>query len=79
MMVLPSTSRIAMPSGPNSFCINIVIPPPIDNRWNKVRYLNARNHLVQLYKAPRNFLRTAITQADRVNPVSDPPANGGPG
>ena len=52
---------------------------PTDNRWDKIRYLNVRNHLIQLYKAPRNFLRTAITQADRVNPVSAPPANGRPG
>ena len=52
---------------------------PTVNRWDKVRYLNVRNHLIHLYKAPRNFLRAAITQADRVNPVSAPPANDRPG
>ena len=50
--------------------------PPTANRWDKIRYLNVRNQLLQLYKAPRNFLRAAITQADRVPPVPAPPANG---
>ena len=54
-------------------------PPPTAKRWDQIRYLNVRNHLLQLYKAPRNFLRAAITQTDRVNPVSAPPANGRPG
>ena len=38
--------------------------------------LNVRNHLIQLCKAPRNFLRAAITRTDLVNAVSAPPANG---
>ena len=50
--------------------------PPNANRWDKIRYLNVRIHLIQLYKAPRNFLRATKTQADHVNPVSAPPANG---
>ena len=53
--------------------------PPTANRWDKIRYLNVRNHLLHLYKARHNFLRAAITQADRVNPISAPPANGRPG
>ena len=81
MMVLPSNSRIVVPSGPKLFCIYMIIPPPpppTDNRYDTFRYtyINIRNHLIQLYKAPRNFRRTAITQADRVNPVSATPANG---
>ena len=82
MMILLSTSLTAAPSGPNSFRIYMVIPPPpppTAKRWDQIRYLNVRNHLLQLYKAPRNFLRAAITQTDRVNPVSAPPANGRPG
>ena len=57
----------------------MVIPPPTADRWDKIRYLNVRNHLIHLYKAPCNFLRAAITQADRVNLVSAPPATGRPG
>ena len=53
--------------------------PPTANRWDKVRYLNVRNQLLQLYKVPRNFLRAAITQADRVPPVPVPPTTGRPG
>ena len=53
--------------------------PPTANRWDKIRYLNVRNQLLNMYKAPRNFLRAAITQADRVPPVSAPPADGRPG
>ena len=52
--------------------------PPTPNRWDKVRYFNVRNDLLKLYKAPRSFLRAAITQADRVPPVSVPPVNGRP-
>ena len=53
--------------------------PPEAKRWDKSRYLNVRNHPLQLYKAPRNYLRTAATQVDRVAPVSVPPTNGRPG
>ena len=81
MLVLLSTSLTAAPSGPISFYIYMVIPPPPQtaNRWNKIRYLNVRNHLLQVYRASRKFLCAAITQADCVNPVSAPPANGLPG
>ena len=54
-------------------------PPPTTNRWDQIRYSIIRNHLVKLYKAPRNFLRAAATQSDRVTPVSVPPSNGRPG
>ena len=50
--------------------------PPTPNRWDNIRYCNVRNDLLKLYKIPRNFLRSAITQADRVLPVSVPPVNG---
>ena len=53
--------------------------PPTANRWDKIRYLNVRNQLLNMYKAPCNSLRAAITQADRVPPVSALPANGRPG
>ena len=46
------------------------------NRWDKFEYLNVRNHFVQLYKVHRNFLCGAVSQADRVTPVSAAPANG---
>ena len=78
MMVLLSTSLTAAPSGPNSLYVYIVIAPPTAHRWDKIRYLNVRSHLLRLYKAPRKFLRAAITHADRVNLVSAPPANSRP-
>ena len=53
--------------------------PPTAKRWDKIRYLNVRNQFLNMYKAPRNFLRAAITQADRVPPVSAPSADGRPG
>ena len=48
-------------------------PPPTTNRLDQLRYFIIRDHLIHLYKAPRNFLRAAATQADRVSPVSAPP------
>ena len=54
------------------------MPSPTVNRWDKIGYFNVRNHLIQLYKAPQNFLSAAITQVDRVTPVSAPPVNGRP-
>ena len=54
-------------------------PPPTTNRWDQIRYSIIRNHLVELYKAPRNFLPAAATQSERVTPVSVPPINGRPG
>ena len=53
--------------------------PPTPNRWDQVRYSNVRNDLLKMYKAPRNFLRATITQADHVLPVSVPPVHGRPG
>ena len=53
--------------------------PPTTNRWDQIRYSILRKHLLTLYKAPRNFLRAAATQSDRVPPVSVPPVNGRPG
>ena len=55
------------------------LTPPTPNMWDQVRYCNVRNDLLKMYKAPRNFLRAAATQADRVPPVSVPPVNGRPG
>ena len=52
---------------------------PTTNRRDKIRYLNVRNHLIQLYEALRNFLRAPATQADRANPISAPSAHGRPG
>ena len=75
-----STSPTAAPSGQRSFYTYIIIPsPPTANRLDKIPYLNVRNHLIELYKASGIFFRAAITQADRVTPVSAPPANGRPG
>ena len=53
--------------------------PPTTNRWDQIRYSILRKHLLTLYKAPRNFLRAAATQSDRVAPVSAPPVHGRPG
>ena len=53
--------------------------PPTTDRWDQIRFSIIRNHLIKLYKAPQNFLRAAITQTDRVPPVSVPPVNGRPG
>ena len=50
--------------------------PPTTNKWDQNRYHIVRTHVIKLYKAPRNFLRTAATHADRVSPVSAPPVNG---
>ena len=54
-------------------------PPPATNKWDQIRYYIVRTQLIKLYKAPRNFLRAAATQADPVPPVSVPPVNGRPG
>ena len=55
---------------------NTTPPPPTTNKWDQIRYYIVRTHLIKLYKAPRNFLRAAATQADRAPPVSVPPVNG---
>ena len=49
---------------------------PTSNRWDRIRYLNLNRHLLNLYKAPRNFQQQAAQAEDRVPPVSAPPVNG---
>ena len=53
--------------------------PPTTNKWDRIRYYIVRTHLIELYKAPQNFLRAAAAHSDRVHPVSVPPVNGRPG
>ena len=47
-------------------------PPPTTNQWVQIRYFIIRHHLLQLYKAPRNFLPAAAPQVDCVFPVCLP-------
>ena len=65
----------------DGICLGLVpsYHPPTTNKWDQIRYYIVPTHLIKLYKAPRNFLRAAKAQADRVPPVSVPPVNGRPG